>query len=389
MICGAIFELERMQKEDRYRNKTVHQNQVNRRIQLKMVKLVGSKPKIGCFVNGKLTKLLWDTGSMVSLVDRDWVAENAPGSTILPVTDFLDGEELKLSAANSTEIMFDGVILVNFGLEEGKDLFLVPVLVSSKPMAEPILGFNVIEHLVLEGDDGDRKMLGSCFKAKRSFDVDKFVALIQDKARSPDFLAEVRVPERVRVPAGHQRQIKCVVKERCEDDEQTVYFQPILSGDEEEFEVLETVTTMKRGRTNHVYVEVLNKSAVEKTLCKGAVVGSIHSVSAVVPMMKAPLGGRVVSDTVVGAVSASTTDEAEDTWVPPADLSHLDERQQEMVRKVLEEEKDVFSRDESDIGNIKDFHMKIRLTDDIPVKEAYRPIPKNLYSEVRDYIICC
>ena len=385
-ICGAIVELERMQKEERYRNKTVHQNQVNRRIQLKMVKLVGSKPKIGCFINGKLTKLLWDTGSMVSLVDREWVEKNVPGSEILPVADFLDGEDLKLSAANSTQILFDGVVLVNFGLEEGKDLFMVPVLVSSQPMVEPILGFNVIEHLVLEGEDDDRKMLESCFKLKRSFDVDKFVALIQDKARSPDFLAEVRIPETVRVPAGHRRQIKCVVKARCEEDEQTVYFQPVLSGEEEEFEVLETVTTLKHGRTNHVYVEVLNKSAVEKTLGKGSVLGSIHSVSAVVPMLRSPLSGQV-SEAVVGNVEANAkTDGVEDTWVPPADLSHLDERQREMVMNVLMEEKDVFSRNDTDIGDIKDFHMKIRLNDDVPVKEPYRRIPRNLYSEVRDYI---
>ena len=153
MICASIVELERMQKEDRYRERTVRQNQLNQKIKLKLVKLVGRKPKLQCYVSGMKMEVLWDTGSMVSLADRLWVAANFPDNEILPVADFLDGEELKLSAANSTEIMFDGVILVTFGLEEGKDLFVVPVLVSSQPMAEPILGFNVIEHLVLEGSE--------------------------------------------------------------------------------------------------------------------------------------------------------------------------------------------------------------------------------------------
>ena len=54
--------------------------------------------------------------------------------------------------------------------------------------------------------------------------------------------------------------------------------------------------------------------------------------------------------------------------------------------QVLMEEKDVFSRTECDIGDIKDFQMKINLEDSIPVREAYRKIPRNLYTEVRDYI---
>ena len=377
-LCGSIVELERMEKEKEYRNKSVHQNQVNSRIHLKMVKLVGNKPKVQCYLNGKQTEMLMDTGSMVSLGDEEWADENFPGAEILPVTDFLDGEQLKLCAANSTEIKFKGVMLVTFGLEEGKDKFVVPVLVSSQPLTEPILGVNVIEHLVLEGDAGDHKLLQSCLqsRSKRSVDINSLVALIEEKARSPDFLAEVHAREVVTVPAGHRRQIKCVVKERCEGEEQTVYFQPKLSVNDEDLEFLETVTTLKRGRTNHVYVEVLNKSGVEKVLSKGSVMGSIHSVSAVVPMVKSRWSKKEVEGVVgtvnASAVSPSTDEDAGDDWVPPADLSHLDEEQREMVMKVLVEEKEVFSCSEHDIGDIKNFHMQITLADETPVKEPYR-----------------
>ena len=169
-----------------------------------------------------------------------------------------------------------------------------------------------------------------------------------------------------------------------------MYFQPKLSVNDEDLEFLETVTTLKRGRTNHVYVEVLNKSGTEKVLSKGSVIGSIHSVSAVVPMVKSRCskkGVEVVVGTVdASAVGTSTDEDVGDDWVPPADLSHLDEEQREMVMKVLVEEKEVFSRNEHDIGDIKDFHMQIKLADDTPVKEPYRRIPRNLYSEVRDYV---
>ena len=173
----------------------------------------------------------------------------------------------------------------------------------------------------------------------------------------------------------------------CDGNEQTVYFAPRLSIDDENFEILETVTKLRRGKTNYVYVEVLNQSKEEKVLPKGYMVGSIHSVSAVVPMLGSKWRGEP-EEVEVGAVNEESqveTDERDD-WVPPVDLSHLDAVQQEKVMKVLMKNRDVFSRSDSDIGDIKDFQMKIHLEDDVPVKEPYRRIPRNLYTEVRDYI---
>ena len=102
-------------------------------------------------------------------------------------------------------------------------------------------------------------------------------------------------------------------------------------------------------------------------------------------MLKAPESAQI---DVKGEVNVASVDAAaaDDDWVPDVDLSHLDEEQKRAVMAVLMEERDVFSRNDSDIGDIKDFTMKIDLEDDIPVREAYRRIPRNLYSEVQDYI---
>ena len=56
------------------------------------------------------------------------------------------------------------------------------------------------------------------------------------------------------------------------------------------------------------------------------------------------------------------------------------------METVLNEMKDVFSQDDGDIGDIKDFQMPINLTDEIPVTAAYRRIPPHLYQEVKKYI---
>ena len=79
-------------------------------------KLVGNKPTIRCYLDGIESQLLWDTGSMVSIVDRAWVKNRFSYQTILPVSMFVD-ETLQLKAANSLEIKFDGVLFLDFGLE--------------------------------------------------------------------------------------------------------------------------------------------------------------------------------------------------------------------------------------------------------------------------------
>ena len=112
--CSAISDLEKLEKEKKYKGKTVRQCQVDDKLRRRVLKLVGNKPNIRCVMDGKAVTLLWDTGSMVSIVDRQWLGKNFQDKELLPVSSFLEGEELMLSAANSSEIEFDGVVLMDF-----------------------------------------------------------------------------------------------------------------------------------------------------------------------------------------------------------------------------------------------------------------------------------
>ena len=93
----------------------------------KLVRLVGEKPVLSCNLGAKRTKVLWDTGSMVSLIDRKWLALNFPHSEILSVSDFLE-EKLEVKAANSTPIDLDGVVVLDFSLGEDGEVFLFRLL---------------------------------------------------------------------------------------------------------------------------------------------------------------------------------------------------------------------------------------------------------------------
>ena len=73
-------------------------------------------------------------------------------------------------------------------------------------------------------------------------------------------------------------------------------------------------------------------------------------------------------------------------WQPKANLDHLPERERKEIEELLFEECDVFARSDTDIGDIQDFEMDIKLTDEIPVNQAYRHLPRKLYDDVKNYL---
>ena len=101
-------------------------------------------------------------------------------------------------------------------------------------------------------------------------------------------------------------------------------------------------------------------------LKKGEVIGSIHSVAAAIPMLKAsdvvPSKFGLVNVIDVDKEASDSEGCGEEVEMDEGglkfDLSHLDEREQKMMQEMLEEVKDVFSKTDSDIGDIPEFKMK-------------------------------
>ena len=395
--CTMIEGLKEVERQKIYGDLSVRQIQVNDKTRKKLIRLVGDKPVLRCRLGGKEVEVLWDTGSMVSLVDRRWIERNLPDAVIHPVADFLesDQKELCLKAANSTKIRFDGVAVLDFAVGDNDGGFVIPVLVASDDINEPILGYNVIEYLILNGSPEEQTALQTALKGRDNrWDLEPLSAVIQENADSPDFLTEVKSSSRITVPAGRKVQVRCRIKAQGNDLEQAVYFQPVLTESEDDLTFLETVSTLKCGRTNFVTVEVMNLSASEKVLSKGRVVGSIHSVSAVLPMLRRKdIGGNDTSEekveVEVGGVNAEESEnggDSEEDGVAAWDLSHLDKEKREVFDAMLRGVSGVFSKDDSDIGEIPDFQMPIHVEDKVPVTAAYRRIPPHLYQEVKHYI---
>ena len=72
-ICNYISQLEQLEQNKRFGQYDCNvDSPISPKNHNKLLKLIGSKPKINFELNGIKCKGLWDTGSMVSLVSRAW-----------------------------------------------------------------------------------------------------------------------------------------------------------------------------------------------------------------------------------------------------------------------------------------------------------------------------
>ena len=167
---------------------------------------------LNCYLDNKTFRVLWDTGSMVSVVDKKCVSQNFPEKELLSVDKVLGGENIQIKAANHTDISVEGVLLFEFSLCHDTSGFTVPFLVTDQNIAEPIVGYNVIEHLVVNCSDMDTMFLKSSLIGVSSNIFETVISLIQEKASEPDFLTIVKTNADVIIPAKSSTQIKGKIK---------------------------------------------------------------------------------------------------------------------------------------------------------------------------------
>ena len=111
----------------------------------RLIQLVGEKPMLTVSVDGVAVEMLWDTGSMVCLMNEKYAKEKFPSKKILSVSEFLKGDQLNLCTANNSRIEVEGVIVLKTRF--GNSTVHVPFILTKDDIKEPIVGYNVIEYL--------------------------------------------------------------------------------------------------------------------------------------------------------------------------------------------------------------------------------------------------
>ena len=132
-------------------------------------------------------------------------------------------------------------------------------------------------------------------------------------------------------------------------------------------------------------VEIRNTSSRNIHLPKNKIVGEICAVNAVMPLNIFDLSPEK-GETLEADVNIQSDVKCEEKWQPKANLDHLCESERKEIEELLYEECEVFAKSDTDIGIILDFQMDIHLTDEVPVNQAYRHLPRKLYDDVKNYL---
>ena len=144
---------------------------------------------------------------------------------------------------------------------------------------------------------------------------------------------------------------------------------------------------------NKIEIDVCNTTKHDIVLQSRTVLGRLQLVQAVLPVVVRLKTGQNTEkhpSNAPGMVTANASHVASDVILPThlqdIDLSGLTVEQRELASQLLDEQSDVFTKDDDDIGMIPNLQMNIRLHDTTPVQKNYVAVPRPLYPEVKSYI---
>ena len=333
-----------------------------------LVNLVGERPMISfVFVFAGL----WDTGSMVCLVSREWVNSEFPKQEILPMRDLITADcDLTLRTANNSELALEGVMIVNVSLPDSDIVVRTPFLVTANYLSNPIIGYNFIKIITkLCHPDQVQLMLKNTFS---SHDVNMDAVVNALDVNKEDQLDEpVWCTKSVDLKPDSVYHLECRFSNPKRVDSPLILVPGSIHPN---IEIAEVMVCAKDGK---IKIPMRNIGDEEIRLSSGTVVGDVETITNLMSMDDIGLKNEIN----VSGVEVENKD-----FLSKFKLDHLEESQKTQVQKLLKDYEDIFSKDSLDIGKIKDFKMKIRLKDDTPVNKPYRRIPSQLYGEVKEYL---
>ena len=361
-----------------------------------LTNLVGQRCMVKCMIQGKEVEALWDTGSQVCVVSRKWQQTRLPLEVLRNVEELLGaGEKLNLEAINGTNIPFDGWIEVRLKLagdDTTGDELTVPVLVGQKEQEYPIIGFNVIEEILSQHSENPQaasNIIQQSFPSVHHTQVGAVVNLIQSRSQDTGTSA-VKVGKRdVMLPKGEATKVKCQVHFGPVPEGMPMIFEP--NGDSELTEGLELgeeLTKITPGTSSHVTILVCNNTARNILLKRRTELGQVHMVKSVLQIPNSPDQKYTRGEEKSYSAVTSHQDDEHDEWEPPVELSQLEENEQLIVREMLRQEAGAFAKNGDDVGCVENLEPEIQLKDNDPVRRNYISIPKPLYEEVKEYMVC-
>ena len=395
-ICLEIQELS--ERYEGYNNNEsedsdVYTTNITPKEHTKIAKLIGQKCMMFCKLDGVELQVLLDAGAQVSIMSEKDLKRRFGDTKVHGIEELLDpGVDLELSTANGTQLPYLGWVKMTIELKgpsEGSNKIIVPMLITHAALDLPIIGYNVLEQLVnVVGTENQENYLitqsAASFPKTNEEDLE---ALVNTVLTDGDiYLSTVKTSKRdTLIKAGKVEKISCRVKTGFFAKDTPVVFEndlmcPLPPG----HQISESLLNLKRGNCSKIDLVCQNISAHDIELKGRTNLGSIHLVRSVTPVA-VKLKGE--SDDIKMQSRPEAKDSAivhdgtnyNESFVPNVPLSEdLTDEEEERVLKMLYEERDAFCKDDDDVGCVKDFEMKINLSDSTPVQKNYVGVARPL-----------
>lgn len=348
--------------------------------------LVAPCPEVTVSLGDVTTKLLLDTGSMVTTIPEsffDQHFQSAPKSC-----NWLD-----LTAANGFEIPYVGFVELDVTVF-GQVIPQRGILVVKDPPGQGgvrgVLGMNVIKECYQQLFSQHGSNLFNLPEVQQAS-----IALQQalhhchqsESQGSParSGMARVRGRRPVIIPGGSIKWVAATCSAHFSQSAGAALAEP-LDGSQPLPEGLLVSPAMVTVQKGTVYIPVVNVGAVDIALYPHHPIASLSQAD-VVSLPEGVSFSKPRSH--VRATASSQTTGAEDSVRPQIeslDLSALSESEQEEVRALLLKHKAVFATSDLDLGCTSLITHDIPLVDDVPIRQRYRRIPPSDYDEVKAHI---
>ena len=376
----------------------------------KISSLVGNKCMIDCNLNGIKTKALWDTGSQVSVISKPFLRSSFGETEIKNLAALLGVHtRLEVRAANDTPIPYCGFVELEFSLSGEQDAspIVVPFLVTENSLANPIIGYNVIEELVktpmsvsennCTQEANSSKLLLNAMAASFHKKPETLEALVSFMRDDKDvYFGTVKTPKQnLWIPPKQSVKVSC----RSDGFVNELKTQALFEPDETEpwphgLEVNQLLLTLSKGSSHRVNLSIYNATDHQILLKARTVLGRLEPVKSVVPVDIKLNNTPVIESNVIESdiqqrpvtLSEEKMQNISPDFLKQFDLDSLDCEQRKLAENMLLSNAESFSSSENDIGCAEELQLPINLSDPKPVQKTYTAIPKPLYAEVKQYL---
>lgn len=188
----------------------------------RIAQLIGKRCMVSCAINEVPLQMLLDSGAQVTMVGREWMETTLPNLQIQPLQTLPCYPPLEISAANGTDVPFDGWAEVELQVRSenyGHVTIQVPVLISKNCLNCPIFGSNVIAEIINTNQEQKGEAdISALLKEALSISDSAVEALVSAlQILTPDETApecSVRTGKKgVTIPAGQICEVRCRVRE--------------------------------------------------------------------------------------------------------------------------------------------------------------------------------